>query len=211
MFRDLGCKALEIGVNSVSRMKEDSLMAVPKHLLKEFSWVSMHSPTNIYYDKSPESLQILDQIQAFHDYFPLNLVVIHPDRIKDPSVFESYTFPVGIENMDNRKESFQEPDSLAVLFNNHPSWQFVLDVNHCYTNDKTMVLAAELNSHFQNRLTEIQLSGYTELHDPLSQTKQIEIIKAIPEGSQPIIIESILVDVAQVREEYKYIVQSLNL
>src|SRR3989338_8270948 len=190
---------------------DEALTAVRQGLADDFAWVSLHGPgstTALSNDKV--SHEILDAIEAIHRVRPLDIVVLHPDSITDESMFDGYSFPIGIENMDRRKASFQRPDTLRSLLERHPRWQIIVDVNHCYTNDPTLQLVKELFTQFHGRIAEIHVSGYQKSHEPLFKTQQRAILRALPHEDIPIIIESELSDAEDARREHRYIFQSLK-
>jgi hypothetical protein len=81
----------------------------------------------------------------------------------------------------------------------------VLDLNHCFTNDPSMRLAAEMYAAFGKRISMVHISGFEKLHEPLSRTKQLEILTAIPDKNLPIIIESGCDNIEEAKKEYEYI------
>ncbi|MEK9181392.1 MAG: hypothetical protein AAB871_04105, partial [Patescibacteria group bacterium] len=149
--------------------------------------------------------EVLKKIQDFHNRRPLNLVVFHPDSFEDFSIMEEFTFPVGIENMDNHKVSFQYPEALKAIFSKNPSWRMTLDLNHVYTNDRSMKLAKDLTDAFADRIAEFHISGFAELHEPLFQTHRTEILSAAFDRSLPMIVESQVNSLEEARTEFKYI------
>lgn len=106
--------------------------------------------------------------------------------------------------MDRDKSIGKTTNSLANILNGK-DFKIVLDINHCYTNDKTMKLARKFYKNFKNKIYEIHLSGYISLHEPLFKTRQIKILKAIPDNKLPIIIESECKSLDEVKKEYHYI------
>ncbi|MHB8903535.1 MAG: hypothetical protein ACYC40_00295, partial [Patescibacteria group bacterium] len=137
----------------------------------------------------------------------------HPDLVDDWSVFNGIKINWAIENMDDRKNNFKNVEDLQTFFNEHQSWSLVLDVGHCNSNDKSMILANDLIKEFKDKIREIHLSGYKIFHEPLHQTQQIEIIKSCRELDVPIIIESTfeLSDgVVGVKKEFDYIIENLK-
>ena len=94
-----------------------------------------------------------------------------------------------------------------------PNWHFFLDVEHCNTNDKTMIFADYLTKELKHKIKEILLSGYENFHDPLYRTKQIEIIQRCKEINAPIIIECTCEKsdgVEAVSKEFNYILENLK-
>lgn len=150
----------------------------------------------------------MEEIQKLYEKLHFKHAIIHPERVSSWKVFENYSFPIATENMDNRKEVGKTVESLGEIFV-AADIPLVLDLNHCYVNDRSLKLAEEIYSAFRDRIVQIHLSGFEKLHDPLYKTRQLEIIKAIPNKSLPIIIESYCPTREDVEAEYKYIKDNL--
>jgi len=211
LFRDLGCSGVELVYDEKEKFFKELPSGSHTRLLKNFKWVSLHEGSEQRYRKNQRTKTILNNIQKIHKIKPLNLVVFHPDLFDNFSVLDEYSFPIGMENMDNKKASFQRPDSFKPLFGEHPDWKLVLDLNHCYANDSSLILAKTMFTTFSNQLGEIHLSGFLKLHEPLFKTKQDIILTSVPlDNSTPIIIESELATKNDARREYKYILEILS-
>lgn len=210
--RDLGSRAIELGYVKEGRMQAEPVETIDLGLLKDFAWVSFHAPGGaMVYDDGLETKLILDTIENLHKRRPLDLVVIHPDTVPDFAVFKNYTFPVGVENMDAAKRSYQRADSLRPILEKFPRFDFVLDINHVFGNDSSLQLAKDLFEAFQGRLKEVQMSGFTELlHVPIFETKQEAFLKVAPINDYPIIIESALSSLDSAKKEYEYILERLG-
>lgn len=210
MFSDMGCNGIELGYVDGERIDEQPIEQIDHSLLKKFSWVTIHAPAkNLPYGDNEETKKLFASLENFHKQTPLNLVVFHPDAIGDLSVLESLTVPVGIENMDRRKQGFQTVEQLKPVFDQYPNWGMVLDVNHCYSLDTSMQLAEDLKAQFPPKIKQVHLSGYTELHDPLYNADQDIILDAVP-AETPIIIESTVLNLDDIKKEFEYITNYLN-
>ncbi len=109
-IRHAGSDHVELGF--VKGLDNEWLSKVTPTDLDRFKYVSLHAP-KFGYDNNEESLDILKKIKHFNDHIRnLNLVVFHPDPIKNFDVLNEAGIPVGIENMDNRKPSFKKPRKL---------------------------------------------------------------------------------------------------
>jgi len=205
-YKELGCRAIELGLVDVGI--NERWLAVKKITPKQlegFDHVSVHAPGGSFvYKKDKTTFAILDKLQILYDKFQFRHAIIHPDRVEDWSVFDKYSFSIATENMDSRKPIGKSVNSLKKIFDK-VDCKLVLDINHSYVNDKSLALVGEFYNAFKDRITEIHLSGYETLHDPLFKTKQIEIIKAIPDKNLPIIIESMQSSLDDIESEYNYI------
>lgn len=178
--------------------------------VKRFSYRSIHLPSNgIIYRDDQKTNELLKKIEDFYFETKANLALVHPDLIEDFKVFEKYNLNFAIENMDDRKERYKNVEDLKEFFQ-HNNWKLVFDLNHCFTNDKTMVLADDIINNFEDRIVQIHLSGYFDFHNPLFKTKQDFIIDYCKKLNVPIVIESVLDDILDLEKEFDYIENVLN-
>lgn len=205
IFKKHKCNAIEIMIHRVSDI--DKFKKLKTSDIEGFGYTSIHAP--IYKGEGiKEYVGVIQAIAEMHTKVIFNTVVLHPDMFDDFSFLERFDLPFAVENMDNRKMTCKDVESLQQFFNKF-DMPMVLDVNHAFTNDPTMKLAEDLVGSFRPRIEEIHLSGFNSFHDPLYKTKQKLIIDAIPDINLPIIIESGLDSVEEVDIELNYIMQSL--
>lgn len=210
LFVDCGCTAIEVNFHHA---KEADLLENIIESVRDFQYISIHSPVDIRYSNNAETKRVLKKIEELYLKLNAKLVVIHPDLVDDWRIFDDIKINWAIENMDDRKEHFKDLADLQIFFNQHSSWYLVLDVGHCNSNDKSMILVHDLIIEFKDRIREIHLSGYKIFHEPLNQTGQVEIIKSCNELDVPIIIEStfeISDGVDGVKKEFDYIIENLK-
>lgn len=203
------CNAVELCFVKYEPVQWGWLDVVTNDDLASFEHISFHAPKYAYGDDAI-SRTILGRIMEFHkNIHQLDTVVFHPDEIRDFQTLAQCDLPVAIENMDWRKTSYKNVEDLQPIFITYPSFKFVLDLNHVFTNDRTMKLADQLHAAFGDRLAHYHLSGFAELHDPLFQTRQIQIIASIHRGDAPIIVESDLMP-EEIDSERQFILNSLR-
>jgi len=208
IFKESGSNAIEICLYNASEVEQ---LANIKEEVLDFSYKSIHLPTqNIVYKNDIQTLELLDKIEKFYNEINASLVLVHPDLVEDWNVFDNYKINWAIENMDNRKNKYKTMEELKEFFSKNINWKLVIDLNHCYSNDKTMNIAEDIISLFNDKIAEIHLSGYIELHEPLFITKQDFIIDLCDKINVPIIIESIFDNIDDVKKEYEYINKKLN-
>jgi endonuclease IV len=207
-IENVGCRTIEIIFEKNKGVDNFDLDEIEAEDLKKFDWVSLHAPT-INYGKNRETETIFGQIHRFNNKRTLDLVVFHPDCISDFKVFDKIDFNVGFENMDCHKYSYKQPYELEKLVNLNNRWKIVLDVNHVYTNDKSMELGSSFHRILSERIAEYHLSGFSTIHDPLYKTKQIKIIKAIKNFRLPVIVESLLTP-ETIKKEKDYIIKMMK-
>ncbi|MCX6765417.1 MAG: hypothetical protein NT136_00360 [Candidatus Moranbacteria bacterium] len=199
IIRNTGANAVELGSDQAEQLKDLEVSD-----FQGFSYISIHAPSNVIYGQNQEAVKVLDSIQEAHERFSFKCVVIHPDRVDNWDIFDNYNFPIAVENMDFRKNFGKTvKDVKQVLENN--DYGFVLDLNHCYSNDKSLRLAWDFYKAFKNRLCEIHISGFQKYHEPLFKTRQNKIIKMLPKKEVPIIIESVCDDMKEIKKELEYV------
>lgn len=204
VFRKMGCNAIELTIADMDDAPR--LLNLEQKDFAGFRYVSIHAPSFDRFDTNSmiKFRQTLDIFEEFCQKVKVNSIVFHPDQIGEWAIFENYTFPVLIENMDWQKEIGKYVDSMKDIFEKADA-PMVLDLNHCYTNDPTMNLAKDMVENFGERIFEIHLSGFEKSHDPLFQTQQIEILEAIPNKDLPVIIESECDSVEDAKKEFEYV------
>jgi len=206
------CSRDVIEINCHTGRDAESLKALLPYA-QYFKRVSLHAPCDVRYGNNEKTRDLLRKLEDFYDKSGAALIVIHPDLVDDWSVFDNSKMAWAIENMDNRKKNFKNAADLKNFFDTHQKWSLVLDLGHCNSNDKTMLLAEELIELFQDRIKEIHLSGYEIFHDPLYRSKQKEIIAYCKRLSVPIVIESVFEKsdgVEGVKKELGYVVENLK-
>lgn len=210
-LHDLGCTALQLGYVKNERVAQEPIADIDIALLENFSWVSFHAPGSRWKYKrdDPGTQKLLQDIEVLHLKHPIDLVIFHPDSLDDLSVLDGYSFPIGIENMDDRKRSFQDAATLRSIFATHPHWKFVLDVHHAFLIDPEK-RANELLSAFRDRLAEIHVSGYHDGHVPLYETQQDVMLDLIRGLDTPIILEGKTANLEAMKQEYQYVQSRLH-
>lgn len=203
---DLGCTAVEFGFHTGNF---DEVRQIIEHTdLSLFHYTSIHAPCHKRYDRNAETEQILSQTAALVELAGAQTVVLHPDVVDDWDVIVESGIPFAIENMDCRKDFGKTVDDMVWL-HERTGLPVVIDVNHCKTNDVSMKLAEDLVETFRGNIAEFHLSGYTEYHEPLHITEQLDIIRYV-DTAIPIIVESNMDDLDAVADEYEYIMANLS-
>lgn len=197
IFRVLGCNVIQL----MCLNEEDILKLITEITVNDlagFEYVVLHAPpVNI-------TANTLELLQRAQDIFHFRAIVIHPSEIENWEIFSRFNLPISIENMDWKQERGKYVDSLQAIFEKIDA-KMVLDVNHCYTNDPSLLLAKQMTDEFGERISQIHLSGFETDHQPLFKTKQIEIMNAIENKNLPIIIESVCETTEDVKAEFEYV------
>ncbi len=200
-IKAIGCNAIEFSCNNVERL--DGLATIQGSDVEGFKYVALHAPAlKFVYRNDVLTKAVLNALQEAHRRLKFRCVVLHPDRVEDWEVLKKFELPYAIENMDNRKEVGKTVEDMEAIFSEH-DYPMVLDINHCFVNDQSLELAKKLYTRFQDRIIELQVSGYESMHDPLFRTQQWEILQAVPNKKLPIIIESQVTDENELKQEYE--------
>ncbi len=166
--RDFGFNAIELSVNSISDVA--LLAKITKNDLADFKYISIHGPGHdVMRAVDPkEYRKILDSFQKIYEEMNFDCLVLHPGEwIVDWEIFKKYSLPIAFENMDWRHKIASDIGSLKEIFLGK-NFKMVLDLNHCYTHDPTMKLAASMYKEFKDIIKHYHLSGIGESdHDPL--------------------------------------------
>ena len=106
--------------------------------------------------------------------FSLNSVVLHPTNEMDFKYFNDHELPFAIENMDNRKDNYRDPESIRQVLEKNKKIGAVLDLQHLYEYDRDVwkFLPYFLDA-MAGRLTHLHVSGCApeKLHVPVYQAK----------------------------------------
>jgi hypothetical protein len=209
LIKKIGCNAIELGFVYKEDFFSNQLEEIEKTDLEGFEYISFHAP-KFNYENNEETKNIFKIISKFNKKIGcLDLVVFHPDNVKDFSIFDNLDFNIGFENMDCRKKSCKSVSDIEGTLSKNNKFKFVLDINHAYQNDQSLQIVKDFYKKFGKKIAEIHLSGFKGFHDPLFKTKQLEIINAIQNSSVPIIIESELTP-ENVSKEYNYILKNIH-
>ena len=206
-IKGTGCRIVEL---NFLRLEELNLKQLAKLAprLDDFDHVGLHAPKHDY-GQNDTTRRVFDSISELNEKRVLDMVVFHPDTVIDFGVFADVPFRVALENMDNRKGSYKTAAELEELFTRFPNFSMVLDVNHAFSNDPTTKLAADFYEKLGPKISWVHLSGYAGGHEPLFQTKQLEIIRSIWDFGMPIIIESVLA-ADELERERDFILQAID-
>lgn len=166
------------------------LAALPALDLPNVSYISFHAPSKLVETSESDVVQMLERL-------PLSWpIVVHPDIVRTPSLWQRLGSRVCIENMDNRKTTGRTIEELRELFVLLPEARFCLDVGHSRQVDPTMASALLMLREFGSRLVQVHVSdvGPRGEHLPVGVMAQLafsRIAQRVP-STCPLIIESIV-------------------
>ena len=208
-FKIPGANAMEISFGA-ERIYKLLLSKDAGHRFDDFEYLSMHAP-GVAWQGNPESHHYLQMLAHLCEKFPIQNIVVHPDTVVDREVFLQYPeLPISIENMDNLKTFGKSVSDIQNILDKYP-FGLTLDLQHCYTNDPTMQLAAEFHKTLGDRLVQYHISAYDpeELHVTLYNHNQDLIIEHLEQKNIPIIIESCEKYYAEAEIELNYILRKI--
>lgn len=164
---DLACAISPFAVE-LSALAEPELESLLEFLsgarALPFRYVSVHGPSKDRRMSEAELVDSLARLPALVD-----AVVMHPDTIEEPALYEVLGPRLVIENMDPRKPTGRTVDELAPLFDRLPEVGFCFDIAHAHSIDHSMAVANELLDAFGPRLRHVHLSSLSDdlCHVPL--------------------------------------------
>ena len=164
------------------------LQAVPSLDFQQFKYIALHAPSSMGPVEESEIVRLLAE-------FPRNwMIVLHPDTIHDPRLWESFGGRLALENMDRRKADGRTSVELFRWFSLLPEAKFCFDLAHAQQWDTTMTEAYTLLESFAERIVQVHISQLDSAshHYPLSSSSLrafSEVASFIPD-KVPVIIES---------------------
>lgn len=193
----------------LSALRKDELFplldAIETLDLSDFKYVSIHAPSQ--FDRSVEGA-LRDRLsnEIWRDW----PIVIHPDAIRDFSLWRELGSAICVENMDKRKPIGRSARELALIFGELPDATFCFDIGHARQYDSTMTEAYLILREFGGRLRQVHVSevNTSSRHAPLSYASILsfrEVAHLIP-SHVPLILETpvkeedIASEIAKVRE-----------
>ena len=210
VISDAGCRAVELNALRINDFRSPTFEVLDADDLAKFNYISLHTPKSSY-GKNAETDEIFNRTYQLRQRTFFDQAVFHPDQVVDAdfSIFDCPGFSVALENMDSKKSAFKTADEFEPIFKKYPNLSLVLDVNHAFTNDPTMLLAAQFRELFSERIVQVHLSG-AGYHEPLFKTKQSDIVNAIRGLDVPIIVESVFEHRDELLRERDYILKILR-
>lgn len=214
LIAQTGCTLVELNFLRAEDLVANRNTDVRGNELRPFQYVSLHAPVYAY-GRDKGTFDIFAAIRKINRIRGLDLVVVHPDTVRDFSAFDNLDFPVAFENMDKRKKRDKIPSDLLKIMDSSEEYRMVLDVNHAFTHDiddADCRLAAAFWQKLHPWIDQVHLSGYAppeHNHWPLFKTKQGFIIRSIENLEVPIIVESVLTP-DELAQEKDYILRVLE-
>ena len=188
MLRHSSANVIEL---SALREREfDELLSCIDYLdLKKYKYISFHAPSKLLLYSEKEIVKKLREV-ADRGY----TIIIHPDVIRDFSLWRSLGTSICIENMDKRKPIGRTTADLEVIFECLPEASFCLDLAHVRQVDPTMTEAGTMLKKMGHRLKQLHVSDVNSMsiHEPLNLEAIFAFRKIafLIDKSIPIVLES---------------------
>ncbi len=190
---------------------------------EKFEHVSIHAPfimpsaneskspyQRMTYSDDDISKKIFEKLENLSKVLNVEAIVFHPETIKDKSILSAFNLKVAMENMDQNKLEGIDPEYFSEM-NKKFNFQYVLDLHHVYTHDKTMKITDEYIEVMGDRLQYLHVSGQTnnEGHLPINVSENKSLIMSFAKKvNKPIILEGTIsgTDIEyEVKKELDYI------
>ena len=140
-----------------------------------------------------------------------NVLLFHPDCVNDFNwLNKRYDDLLAFENMDKEKLFGRTINDLKEVFYQCTNAKWVFDLNHLYTNDKTMKSAKDFYNAFSDKLCHYHLSSYGGFHDCFCKTHEDKILEGLTDLSKPIVHEGNVVERGLLQEESEYIKKNIS-
>jgi hypothetical protein len=155
----------------------------------EFDYVSIHAPSSFPAEKEAEVVNLLLTVcrRGWN-------IIVHPDVIKQPELWEIFGSQLLIENMDRRKPIGRTAAELGEIFNLLPNARLCLDVAHARQLDTSLTELREILENFAEKIAEIHISELNSYccHCPLSNSsiQDFRSVASMIKTEAPVIIES---------------------
>jgi hypothetical protein len=166
----------------------NALPSCIQKLNERYRYVSLHAPTDFQDERG-----LVRKLTYVAD-IGLN-VVVHPDTIRDVSLWRELGSRLCLENMDSRKPTGRTAKELDRFFVDLPEAKLCFDIAHARQVDPTMTDAARILSEFGDRLVQVHLSELNSIgkHFAMSYgAKRAYEIFAAALSQVPVILESVV-------------------
>lgn len=190
-----------------------------KRAFIDTSYLSLHFPD---IDNTDIGKRV-QEVRCLVNTHSVDMVLTHPQKkagVYPLSAYEEMILagvPLAVENMDAQKDSGYLLSDLEQITSDTQIY-FVLDVQHAYEHDPTMIYAMDLFEMFRGRLSHLHVSGEMEgnnhclVHRANNASRIIECLGCVLSDVQvPIIIEGQYSTPEELQEEIKFIKLELGI
>lgn len=214
-IKETGANAIELGLSTHERLYGFKVTKEILKALQGFEYISIHAPfIETRYKDSEEVKKTIKKLKEIFDKIKANVIVVHPDEIKDFRFLAKQNLKIAFENMDKRKEFGQTAEDMKKI-KDQGNFKFILDLQHAYEADSSMKIVDELMKVMGKNLQHIHISGQTKKENHiavcLAENKK-QILNSLQKATNvPIISEGVLIgDLKEVaRKDLRLIEENL--
>jgi hypothetical protein len=166
----------------------DMLPSLLTKLRGRYQYISVHAPTDFRDERRAAADLAIAADQGLN-------VIVHPDTIRDWSLWGQLGSQLCLENMDSRKTTGRTAEELQIIFEKLPEARLCFDIAHARQVDPTMTVAADILVAFRERLVQAHFSELNSKakHFPMSYGAKRAYEQFAGILSQvPIILESVV-------------------
>lgn len=183
----------ETNAIELSALREEELEPLINLLddldLNHFSYVSFHAPSRLTHLSEQQAVGLLQSV-AQRGW----TIVVHPDVIRDVSLWQTLGRHLCLENMDKRKPTGRTVKEMQSYFERLPDATFCFDIGHARQVDPTMLEARSFLRQFKGRLAQVHMSYVNSAshHECLNFEAAVafrRVVGLIPKDT-PIILET---------------------
>jgi hypothetical protein len=190
LLEPTGATAVELSALRYTELPRllNALPSLLKKLNERYQYVSFHAPTDFQ-----DEHHLVKQLAHVAD-FGLNIIV-HPDTIRDASLWRELGNRLCLENMDSRKPTGRTVEELQSFFLDLPEAKLCFDIAHARQVDPSMTVAARILSALGDRMVQAHFSELNSIgkHFAMSYgAKHAYEIFADVLLQVPIILESVV-------------------
>jgi hypothetical protein len=198
------------------KWEKKRLDSIRKGMFSGFSMRNIHLPT---YTEEIGLDRYCELVSSLHHTCSPEIMVLHPNNVP-LEVFERLSnlkLPIAIENMDHRKKNGKDINELKSICAKY-NFKFVLDIQHAYEYDETMLYNQKLLDALDNKLVYCHISGqkgnnfHALVHMSENKCAIISGVKKILEKNKvPLIIEGSYYAVEDLKKEIDFLKQIFHI
>jgi hypothetical protein len=170
--------------------------------LSGYSYLSLHAPS-AFTTLAEQNVSALLR-RVLPRSWP---IIMHPDALKDHSLWRGFGAALCIENMDKRKPIGRNVRELEAVFAAFPDASFCFDIGHARQVDPTMSEAAFILQRFGERLKQVHISEVNtrSQHEAISFTalQAFRSVAHLIPRDVPIILETIVSEQHRIDEQLR--------
>ena len=213
LIKSTGVEGIELSGEDILEQGNkgtDNIDGRTKELLDSFRYKSIHMPFGKLTHGADGEAGILEKIKPFAIEFGIDVLVFHPMQISDYSVFGNDGIDYGIENMSQGKDKkgYQTVEDIRRTLSKNGNVKLVFDACHSLANgiDPIEFLGLE------DSICEMHISARGEMGDNRDHRLMYKASKEMVEKivpalkiSKPAIIESVMDNEEEMRNEVKFV------